>query len=178
MASSKSSISFRKRKKADEIFVFPIEHNEATFQTENAVVMVENNGDGTVLVIAGHLPGMNRYYENYDFDGDPEKEAAHELAHRLLEDAMEFLSEYDPQTDYSESNSGNQSMRDIYVEVPAEERDAVVMKMWQLLHYLKTEYTEFLASESSDEHVNYPSLEDEILTLSKDSELLNDTEPR
>lgn len=172
MPSSKSSISFRHREDADEIFVFPIEHNQATFQTENAVVMVEYQDDGTVLIIAGQIPGMNQYYENYDFDGDPEREAQHDLARSLLPEAEAFLSEYDPQTDYSRSNSGNKHMQDIYVEVNEEDRDAVVMKMWQLLNYLKRKYEE----ESDDEIVRHPSLEDEIVELTRKSELLNETE--
>jgi hypothetical protein len=175
MPSSKSSISFRHREDADEIFVFPIEHKQATFQTKNAVVMVEYQDDETVLVIAGKLPGMNRYYENYDFDGDPEKEAQHDLAHELLEEAEEFLSEYDPQTDYSGSRSGNRNMQDIYVTVPEEERDTVVMKMWQLLNYLKIRYIEFVEEKSDDAYVSYPSLEDEIVDLTTKSELLNGT---
>jgi len=49
MSSSKSSISYRHREDADETFVFPIEHKQATFQTKNTVVMVESQDKRTVF---------------------------------------------------------------------------------------------------------------------------------
>lgn len=172
MSRSRSSISFRKRKEADEVYVYPLHERSATLHTKNSTVMVEYQDDGSVLVIAGKIPGMIRYYDNYNAaDEDADKRREYEFSRELLEEALDFLSEYDPQTSSSKSNSGNRSMNDIYVQVSEEERDEVMMKMWKLLDYMKDEYIAFLKEHDPEEYVEHPSLEDEIMRLTKKSEL-------
>lgn len=172
MSRSRSSISFKKRQEADEVYVYPLHENTATLDTKNSTVMVENQGDGTVLVIAGEIPGMVEYYDNSNnVDEDEEKRRKHEFSHELLDDALNFLSEYDPQTSSSKTHSGNQSMNDIYVRVSEDKRDEVVMKMWKLLNYMKEEYHDFLKKRDPEDYVNHPSLEDEVMQITKKSEL-------
>lgn len=80
---------------------------------------------------------------------------------------MERLSEYDPETSYSKANSGNRSMRDIYVEVSEEKRDEVVMQMGKVLSWLKDRHIEFMENHRPDDFRELPALEDEVLRISK-----------
>lgn len=171
MARSRRSISSKRKDEADETYVFPYLHNNATFATKNSMVIVEYKDDGNVLIIAGKIPGMIRYYENYPFNGDEQKIREHEFSRELLDEALDFLSEYDPQTSSSKTNQGNKDMRDIYVEVSAEKRDEVVMKMWNVLNYLKDRHIEFLKEWKPEDYQEHPSLEDEIISISKQSEM-------
>lgn len=172
MSRSRRSISFKKRQEADEVYVYPLHERSATLHTMNSTVMVDYQDDGTVLVIAGKIPGMIQYYDNYNsVDEDEEKRREHEFSHELLDEALDFLSEYDPQTSSSKSNSGNRSMNDIYVRVREDERDEVVMRMWKLLNYMKDEYIDFLKEHDPGNYVDHPSLEDEVVRITKQSEL-------
>lgn len=164
---SHSNISFRKREDADEIYTFPYQVNEATQKIDNSVVMVEYQTDGQALIIAGNLPGMIGYYDNYPDVEDEEKQRKHEFSQELLDEAKEFVEEYGPETSSSKSHSGNRSLRDLYVEVEREKRDEVVMGMWQMLNYMKSRYIDFLEESGEDEHLDYPSLEEEVLEISK-----------
>lgn len=166
---STTSISFRKRNEADEIFVFPVQINPTTFQRRNSVLMVEYQGDGTVLIIAGKIPGMSGYYKNYPDVVDRDEEALKEynLSRKLLEKAIDCLEEYDPQTSSSESNSGNRSMNDIYVEVDEEKKDEVILKMWKLLNHLRDEYVTFLQEHRPEDFTDYPQLQDEVVQITK-----------
>lgn len=163
----KSSISFKKRNEADEVYVFPLYEESATLNTRNSTVMVEYIEDEKVRVIAGSIPGMIRYYVNYPDEDDDQKQREQEFSHELLEEALDCLSEYDPETDYSEANSGNKTMEDIYVEVSEEKRDEVVMQMWKVLSYLKRKHLEFLEETRPDDFRELPPLEDEIVRISK-----------
>jgi len=169
MSNSKRSISSQKRDAVDEIYLFPIEFNTATFATENATVMVEDQSDGTVLIIAGNIPGMSQYYENYEFGDDKERRTKHKFARALLEAATDYLEEYDPKTDFSRTNSGNKSLRDIYVEVDSTHRDEVVIQMWEVLSAMKREYLQFKQTHEPNEYEDHPTLEAEILRLSEQS---------
>lgn len=176
MSRSSSSISFNKRLEADEVYVYPLHESTATLHTTNSTVMVDHQDDGSVLVIAGKIPGMAGYYDNYDnVDEDEEKRRKHQFSHDLLDDALNFLSEYDPKTSSSKSNSGNKSMEDIYVRVDEEKRDEVVLKMWKLLNFMKDEYHSFLEKHDPDEFVEHPSLEDEVVQITRKSELSEST---
>lgn len=166
MASS-PSISFRKREEADEVYLFPVYQENATLNTKNSTVMVEDLDEGRVRVIAGNIPGMIRYYVNYPDESDEQKQREHAFSEELLEEALERLSEYDPETSYSEANSGNRSMRDIHVEVGEEKRDEVVMQMWKVLNWLKDEHIEFMEEYRPDDVRELPTLEDEVLRISK-----------
>lgn len=164
---SHSNISFRKREDVDEIYTFPYQVNDATLKTDNSVVMVEYQDDGEALIIAGNLPGMTGYYDNYPDVENEEKQRKHEFAQELLDEAKEFVEEYGPETSSSKTHSGNRSLRDLYVKVDREDRDRVVMAMWQMLNYMKQRYIEFLEESEEDEHLDYPSLEKEIVEISK-----------
>jgi len=168
---SQQSISFRKRNDVDEIYTFPYQVNEATLTIDNAVVMVKYQDDGQVRVIAGNLPGLSSYFNNYpDVDGE-EKQRQYEFAQQLLEEAKTHIAEYDPKESTSKSNSGNRSMQDLYVTVEKAERDRVVFKMWQMLNEMKERYISFLKDSDEDEHLDYPSLESEIVEVSKDLDI-------
>ena len=172
MSRSHSSISFKKRQEADEVYVYPLHENTATLHTTNSTVLVNHQDDGNVLVIAGKIPGMTGYYDNYDnVDEDEEKRREHEFSRDLLDNALDFLSEYDPETSSSKSNSGNRSMNDIYVRVDEDKRDEVVLKMWKLLNYMEDEYHSFLERHDPDEFVEHPSLVDEVVQITRKSEL-------
>jgi len=133
--------------------------------------MVEYQDDNQVLVIAGNLPGLNRYFNNYpDVDGD-QKQQEHVFAQELLKQAKTHIEEYDPKESTSKSNSGNRSMEDLYVTVDREERDRVVFKMWQMLNDMKNEYIEFLEESDEDEYLDYPSLQSEVVEISQDLDL-------
>jgi hypothetical protein len=171
MARSRRSISFKKREEADEIFAFPLYYNPATFQQKNSVVMVEYQDDDQVLIIAGNLPGMTNYYENHSFDGDEKRIAQHELANELLDNCLEFLSEYDPETSTSKANSGNRSMNDIHVTVDEDQRDEVVNDMWKVLLYLRRKHIEFLDEWEPQDYFRLPSLDDEVLRINHGTDL-------
>ncbi|MFC7047355.1 hypothetical protein ACFQH6_19795 [Halobacteriaceae archaeon GCM10025711] len=168
--SSTTSISFRMRDDADEIFEFPIITDPVTFGRRNSVVMVSYTENGTVLVIAGKIPGMNGYYKNYPevVKGDPQKIKEHQFSRNLLEKVLKELSEYNPETSTAESNSGNRTLSDIYVEVDEEKRDEAVLAMWRVLHRLREEHLEFLKNSDSDEPVEYESLADEVLRITSE----------
>ncbi|WP_276259710.1 hypothetical protein [Haloglomus litoreum] len=164
---STRSISFRKRDEVDEIYTFPYEVQQSTLQIRNAAVMVEYLDDGDVLIIAANLPGVAGYFDNYpDVEGE-DKKRRHNLSHELVPYAEEHLSEYDPKTSTSKANSGNRAMEDIYVTVAEEQRDEVVMKMWRILNHLKERYIESLQESDESEYYDYPSLEGEVLDISK-----------
>lgn len=169
----KNNISFKKRDEADEVYLFPVLDDEAIFNTKNSEILIEYQSDGTVLIIAGDIPGMVGYYKNYPdaVEDDEEKKAQYKLARCLLDEALDYLSEYDPETDYAETHSGNKDMRDIYVEVSEEKRDEVVLKMWKMLNYLRDKYIEFVQESDSKKVRDYPSLEDEIVRITQKSEL-------
>jgi hypothetical protein len=164
---STGSISFRKRNQADEIYTYPFDVRQSTLQIRNSVVMVEYLDDGEVRVIAGNLPGVAGYFNNYPNVKGEDKSRRHELSHELVEYGEDFLSEYDPKTSTSESNSGNRTMEDIYVTVDQEKRDEVVLKMWQMLNHMKERYIESLSESDEKDHHNYPSLEEEVLEITK-----------
>lgn len=175
MSRSRSSVSFKRRQEADEVYVYPLHENTATLYTTNSTVMVDHQDDGTVLVIAGKIPGMGGYYDNYNrIDEDEEKRRKYEFSRELLDNALDFLSDYDPQTSSSRSNSGNSSMNDIYVSVNENERDEVVMKMWKLLDYMKEKHHSFLKKHDPNKLIEHPSLEDEIIQITRKSELHRD----
>lgn len=167
---STPSISFRKRDEVDEIYTFPYEVRQSTLQIRNSAVMIEYLDDGEVLIIAANLLGVAGYFNNYpDKEGD-DKKRRHELAHELVEYAEDQLSEYDPQTSTSKANSGNRAMRDIYVTVDEKKRDEVVMKMWQILNHMKKRYIKSLQESDEKEYHDYPSLEEEVLDITKRTE--------
>lgn len=168
---SQSSISFRKRNDVDEIYTFQYQVRGATLSIDNSVVMVEYQDDGQALIIAGNLPGMSGYFDNYpDVEGE-EKQRRHVFARELLEEAKAHLKGYDLKESTSKSNSGNRSMEDLYVTVDREERDHVLFKMWQMLNEMKERYIEFLEESDEDEYLDYPSLESEIIEISRELDL-------
>lgn len=168
---SRSSISFRKRDDVDEIYTFPYQVRGSTLSIDNAVVMVEYQDDGKVLIIAGNLPGLAGYFNNYpDVEGEM-KEERYDFAREQLKQAKTHLEEYDPEESTSKSNSGNRSMEDLYVTVDREERDQVVFKMWQMLNEMKERYIKFLEGSDEEEYVDYPSLQSEILDISQNIDL-------
>lgn len=168
---SRQSISFRKRNDVDEIYTFPYQVRGSTLSIDNSVVMVEYQDDGQALIIAGNLPGLAGYFNNYpDVEGE-EKQRQHEFARKLLKQAKTHLKDYEPKESTSTSNSGNRSMEDLYVTVDREERDHVVFKMWQMLNEVKDRCIEFLKESDEDEHLNYPSLQSEIVELSQDLDI-------
>lgn len=165
--SSTQSISFRKREDVDEIYTLPIAVNDATLQITTSVVMVEYQDDGEALIIAGNLPGMRGYFDNYpDVEGE-EKHERHEFARELLPESKAYLEEYDPQESTSTSNSGNRSMKDLYVKVESEKRDKVVMVMWRMLHHMKERYITFLEESDEAEYIAEQPLEAEVVDISK-----------
>jgi len=133
--------------------------------------MVEYQDNNQVLIIAGNLPGLAKYFDNYPDVEEEEKQRQHEFAQKQLEQAKTYLAEYDPKESISESNSGNRSMKDLYVTVNREERDQVVFKMWQMLNEMKERYIEFLEESDEEEHLEYPSLRSEIIDISQDIDL-------
>jgi len=164
---STQSISFRKRNEVDEIYTFPYDVRQSTLQIRNSVVMVEYLDDGEALIIAGNLPGVAGYFNNYpDVEGE-DKKRRHKLSHELVEYAEDFLSEYGPKTSTSKSNSGNRSMEDIYVTVGQEKRNEVVLKMWQMLNHMKERYIESLSKSDEEDHHAYVSLREEVLETTK-----------
>lgn len=168
---STRSISFRKRNEVDEIYTFPVEIEQAVLQIRNSVVMVEYQEDGEVLIIAGNLPGLTGYFDNYPGVNGEERKRRREFARELLEESEDFLDGYSPKESTSKSNSGNRSMNDLYVTVVQEDRDLVVMKMWQMLNHMKKRYVEFLRNSDEEEYYDYPSLEGEVVQISKHIEL-------
>lgn len=129
--------------------------------------MIEHLDNDEVLIIVGNLPGVGGYFDNYPDVTGEDKTREHELSHELIEYAKDFLSEYDPKTSTSKSNSGNRSMMDIYVTVDQEKRDEVVLKTWKMLNYMKEQYIESLSKSEEKDHHDYPSLKEEVLELTK-----------
>lgn len=168
---SNPSISFRKRNEVDETYTFAYQVRGSTLSIDNSVVMVEYQDDDTALIIAGNLPGLSGYFDDYpDVEGE-QKQQRHRFARKQLERAKAHLDEYDPEESISVANSGNRNMRDLYVTVDKTERDRVVFKMWQMLTEMKDHYVEFLQQSDDEEYRDYPSLQSEIIEISTDIEL-------
>lgn len=165
---SRRSISFRKREAVDEVYVFPVFHHAATLDRRDSTVMVEYDGD-EVLIIAGDVPGMQGYYKSYPevVDNDERRRAEHEFARDLLTYAEEELSEFDPRTSSSKSNSGNRSMRDLYVRVDRSRRDEVVLQLWKVLNEMRDRYVEFLDRLDDVNYREFDSLEAEVVAITK-----------
>lgn len=169
--SSQSSISFRKRNDVDEVYTFRYQVRGSTLSIDNSVVMVEYQDDHEALIIAGNLPGLAWYFNNYpNVEGD-EKQQKYEFSREQLEHAKTHLEGYGPKESTSQANSGNRHMEDLYVTVDREERDQVVFKMWQMLSEMKERYIEFLEASDDEEHLDYPSLQREIINISQDIDL-------
>jgi len=134
------------RDKIDQVYTFPIKHSEPGYNVKNSLVLINHHNDGTATVILNNPPGRSAYHNNYPnaSKDDPERQARTELANDLVEYAETVLSEYDPRTSSWTSNSGNRSLRDIYVEVDDDEVDDVVVKMWQILVEFKQRYIDYL----------------------------------
>ena len=175
---SSSSISFRKREEVDEIYRFPVKTDLVTFRQKNSTLMIQHKDDGNVLIIAGNIPGMTGYFKNYpeQVENDEEKKRRHEHARRRLETAKEILSDFDPKTSRSTANSGNQSLRDLYVEVDGDRRDDAVLQMWKALNYLKEDYLQYLKEYEPEEYAEFPHLADEVLDITKEHDV-EESEP-
>lgn len=173
MSKSTRSISFKKRKEVDEKYIYPVKFNVVTNYTQNSIVMVEYKENEKVLIIGGNLPGLEGFYKNYPdvVEGDEQKEALHRLSTALKDDAIDFLSEYEPETSSSKSNSGNRSLNDIYVEVDEEQRDEVLLKMWKLLNYMTGKYEKYLQEHEPEKFERHDTLEKEIVRITMKSEL-------
>jgi hypothetical protein len=171
--STHSSISSRKRDAADEIYTFPYQVRSSTLSIDNSVVMVEYQDDEQALIIAGNLPGLTGYFDNYPEVEGEEKQRRHDFAKTQLERAKNHLDDYDPEESTSKSNSGNRHMQDLYVTVDREERDQVVFKMWQMLNEMKEQYIEFLQESDEEEYLDYPQLQNEIVEVSKRVDIID-----
>jgi len=145
------NLSFRMKEDIDEVYTFPIKYDNLGFNRENSTVLVNYHEDSTATVIAKHPPGRSGYHENYpDVEDDPARQAQRELAHDLVKYAEDLLAEYDPKTSHWTANSGNRSLRDIYVEVDENEVDEVIIKMWGLLNEFKQRYIDYLVKHKPD----------------------------
>jgi hypothetical protein len=145
MMTASPNRSHRIRDEVDEVYTFPIKHDHLGYDIENATVLVNRREDGTATVLLTDPPGRQGYYLNYsDPPEEPAREALHQLAEDLVERAETLLEEYDPQLSRWKANSGNRSLRDIYVQVDVDEIEDVILKMYQLLVEFKPRYLEHL----------------------------------
>lgn len=163
------NLSHRIREEIDEVYTFPIKYSRLGYDTKNSTVLVNYRDDGEVTVIVNDPPGRQGYYENYPdtAEDDPARQAKHELANDLVEYAEMLLAEYEPQTSHWKANSGNRSLRDIYVRVDEDDVDEVLIKMWQLLIEFKLRYIEYLKEYESEELVSpNASLEEKVDEIS------------
>lgn len=55
----------------------------------------------------------------------------------------------------------------LYVGVYSQKRDEVVMALWQMLNYMKQRHIDLLEDFEEEKHLNYPSLEGEVVKISK-----------
>jgi hypothetical protein len=112
MMPASPNFSHRIRDEVDEIYTFPIKHDNLSYNRVNSTVLVKYEDDGTATVILKDPPARHGYYENYPdvAADDPARQAKHELANDLVRYAEHLLAEYDPQTSHWEANSGNRSL--------------------------------------------------------------------
>ena len=150
------NLSSRMRDEIDRVYTFPIKYGKLGFDCENSTVLVNHHDDGTATVILNDPPGRHGYYDNYPevTEDEPKYQAKSELATDLVESAETILDEYDPQTSSWTANSGNRSLRDIYVEVDSDEVDEILIKMWQILVEFKPKYLDYLRQYEPDELVS------------------------
>ncbi|MFC7138538.1 hypothetical protein ACFQMA_01655 [Halosimplex aquaticum] len=150
------NLSHQIREEIDEVYTFPINYDHLGYDVETSTVLVNYRDDGTATVIVSDPPGRQGYYENYpdSAEDDPVRQAKHELADELVERSETLLAGYDPQRSYWRANSGNRSLRDIYVRVDEEAVDEVILKMWQLLVEFKPKYKEYLQEHEPEEVVS------------------------
>lgn len=166
---SKSSISFRHRKDADQVYTLPVRVRPATLQRDLATILVKHRDDGSVLIIAGNIPGATWYFQESDDSQDPDDGplSDQEFSAKLVEWGLGFLSEYEPETSHSRSHSGNKHMKDIYVTVDESDRDDVVVDMWRMLNEQRERYIQRLRQSEEHDFIEAESLEYEVLDLSK-----------
>lgn len=137
--------SHRIRDEVDEVYTFPMKHHHLGYDIENATVLVNRHENGTATVLLNDPPASQGYYLNYsDPPEEPARAALHELAEELVERAETLLDEYDLQLSHWKANSGNRSLRDLYVQVDVDEVEDVILKMYQLLVEFKARYIEHL----------------------------------
>jgi len=148
-------IAHRMREEIDEVYTFEKMHSRLGYDISQATVQVSYEEDGRATVILHDMPGVSGYYINYPgvVEGDEKKEREYELAHELVDFAMDLLDDYSPKKSSWTSNSGNRSLRDIYVEVDEQEIDQVIILMYQILHRFNSEYIEFLEKYEPEEIV-------------------------
>jgi hypothetical protein len=172
MGRSSSSIATRYRNEWEEKFVVDCPGPHLGCH----VLVVEH--DDELRIIAGSLPGMSGYHDNYpDVEDDHSRRSQRELAEANVEYALAVLDEYDPNTSSSRSNSGNYSMSDLYVTVDPDDRDDVLLKMWHIfnrlgqrdLEFRAKHYPEGLAGQmkrnSGWEPASHPSLKEEAARI-------------
>lgn len=150
------NLSFRMRDEIDEVYTFPIKYSKSGYDRENSTVLVNHHDDGKATVILTDPPGRNGYYDNYPNaeKDEPKHQAKSELASDLVEYAETILDEYDARTSSWTANSGNRSLRDIYVKVDSDKIDEVLIKMWQILVEFKPRYIDYLRQYEPDELVS------------------------
>jgi hypothetical protein len=140
------------------------------------VLVVEH--DDELRIIAGSLPGMSGYHDNYpEAEDDYSRMSQRELAEANVEYALAVLDKYDPDTSHHKANSGNYYMSDVYVTVEPEDRDDVLLNMWHIFNHLgqrdlefrAKHYPEGLAGEmkrnSGWEPASHPSLKEEAARI-------------
>ncbi|MFC7059178.1 hypothetical protein [Halovenus salina] len=141
-----SAHCFHRPRFADEHYLFPVRFPPPVRETQSASVMIEYLDDGELIIAARRLPGVYSYFVNYpDVVAEDEKlKAEHENTRERVETALEMLDAFNPQTYTLETASGNKLLSAIWVQVPEQMRDDVLVQMWQMLNYLREEYIAFL----------------------------------
>lgn len=153
------NLSHRTREEIDEVYTFPIKYDHLGYDIETATVQVNHGDDGKATVILNDPPGKEGYFVNYpeSAEDDPTRQAEQKLANELVESAEDLLAGYDPQTSHWKADSGNRTLRDIYVTVDQGEVDQVIIKMWQLLTEFKPKYIQHLEAHNPEEVVSTSS---------------------
>lgn len=150
----------------DEVYTFPTKHKKLGYDLKQSTVLVRYE-EGETTVIMHDPPGVEKYYTNYpDAEDNEESRRFHDLSNEIVDHAREELSQYDPEISSWTSNSGNRSLRDIYVKVEKDQVEQVLIIMYQILSFALNEYTDFLQEYREEELVEpTATLEDKVADI-------------
>lgn len=155
------NFSYRIRDEIDEVYTFSIKHKSLGYDEKMATVLVRYDDHSGATIIAHDPPGMQGFHVNYPIEDDSKREREHQMANELLSYAEGVLENYEIKTSSWKTNSGNRSLRDIYVNVEDDEVDQVLLNMYQFLHHARDEYLNFLHEYEPDELIEPTSTIDE-----------------
>jgi hypothetical protein len=154
-------------KTADKIYKYRLYLEYPHFNEKCAIVMVHHKDDDTSRVMATGVPGFEYYYDNYPSVDGEEKQLRQELGQEVVELFEDKLSKYEPNKSSSKSNSGNTSLRDMYVDVAPGSVDEVISVMWKCMCLAESKYMEMMDELEGIESLEAENLEDKVLDVAR-----------